>query len=148
MNIIITYTLQYRSLDIYVSGCNPPHCIGCHNLELWDFNIGKPYNFNLIKEYIEDFNMLIDKIMIFGGEPLDQNYDELITMLKDLQQFNKEIWLFTKYNIDEVPFEILKLCDYIKCGRYIKELVCDDNQQYGINLATSNQIIYKIEKGV
>ena len=33
--------------------------------------------------------------------------------------------------------------DYIKCGKYIPELTTDDNIQYGVHLATSNQRIYK-----
>ena len=39
-----------------------------------------------------------------------------------------------------------ELCDYIKTGSYIEELKCDDNIQYGIKLATSNQKINK--KGI
>jgi glutaminase len=38
------------------------------------------------------------------------------------------------------------MCDYIKTGRYIPELKVNENVHYGINLATSNQKIYK--KGI
>ena len=59
---------------------------------------------------------------------------------------NKPIWVFTRYDIDKVPKEIKSLCNYIKCGRYKPELKCKNNIHYGIELATSNQKIYK--KGV
>jgi hypothetical protein len=35
MNIAsIDYSPSTESLDIYVSGCNKPHCNGCHNPDL------------------------------------------------------------------------------------------------------------------
>lgn len=151
MNILATqYTLEYKSLDIYVAGCcGSPHCKDCHNPETWDFNKGEQYTlkyFNRIKTKVHDFNNLIDNIMIFGGEPLDQDKDELLHILFDLKTLNKPIWLFTRYSIDEVPKEVKTLCNYIKCGRYVPELKSNDNIMYGIKLATSNQKIFK--KGI
>lgn len=148
MNILATqYSLSNKSLDIYLAGCcGSPHCEGCHNPESWSFNQGNKYDnkyYINIKNKINDFGNMIDNIMIFGGEPNDQNKDELLHFLMDLRNLNKKIWLFTRYDITEVPkFEYI-LCDYIKCGRYIPKLLTDDNIQYGIKLATSNQKIYK-----
>lgn len=152
MNIIATqYTLQYKSLDIYVAGCKGVcgvHCKGCHNPVSWNFNQGEEYNqqyFFKLQDKIKGFDDLIDRIMIFGGEPLDQNHEELIEFLKDIRSLHKEIWLFTRFNFNELPKEVIQLCDYIKCGAYIEELKTDDNIQFGIKLATSNQQIYKNE---
>lgn len=152
MNIISTqYTLSNRAFEIYVAGCNgKPHCKNCHNPESWDFNLGDPYDdiyFNeKIKRKIEEFDSLIDNIMIFGGEPLDNNLDDLYQLLIDLDGIEKPIWLFTRYEISEIPEFIKKFCTYIKCGKYIPELTTEDSVQYGIKLATSNQKIYK--KGI
>jgi len=146
MNIAATqYTLSTSSLDIYFSGCNPPHCKDCHNPELWEFVDDNNYikKFEEIKEKIKTFNTLIDNIVLLGGCPLDQNRKEFIDFLNKLKTLNKFIWLFTRYDIDKVPKNIKYLCDYIKCGRYIPELKTDDNIMYGITLATSNQKIYK-----
>jgi anaerobic ribonucleoside-triphosphate reductase activating protein len=150
MNILATqYTLEHKSLEIYVAGCSGikgVHCTSCHNQESWEFNQGDLYTkeyFNHIEQKVTDFNNLIDNIMLFGGEPLDQNHDELLHMLLDLKSLNKDIWLFTRYDINKIPKEIKILCDYIKCGRYLPELACEDNIYYGIKLATSNQKIYK-----
>lgn len=150
MNILgTTYTLKYNSLDIYLAGCSGcPHCIGCHNPESWNFETGTKYDsdyFLGIKTKAEIFDSLIKNIMIFGGEPLDQNHQEFISFLIDLRKLCKQIWLFTRYELDEIPDSIKGLCDYIKTGRYIPELVVDDNIQFGIKLATSNQKIYNME---
>jgi len=141
--------LKNKSLDIYVAGCNGnPKCKDCHNPESWDFNQGAEYNnkyLSYLKNRIKDFNILIDNIMIMGGEPLDQNHNELIKMLLDLKQFNKNIWLFTRYEIEKISNDIVEYCNYIKTGRYIPELKTNDNIQFNIRLASSNQRIYKIE---
>jgi len=149
MRIISTqYTLEYKSLDIYVAGCNGnPHCFQCHNPESWDFNQGHIYNlgyFNHIKEKVESFDLMVTNIMIFGGEPNDNNHDELLHMLMDLKSLNKKIWLFTRYEINDVPEFEYTLCDYIKTGKYDSELVCNNNVNFGIKLATSNQKIYEM----
>lgn len=151
MNILATsYTLKYKSLDIYVAGCSGiPHCTNCQNPESWNFAFGEKYDFNYytkLQSKINDFNYMIENIMVFGGEPLDQNHDELLHFLFDLKSFNKGIWLFTRYDINEIPNEIKHICNYIKTGRYIPNLKVEKNLQYGINLATSNQKIYK--KGI
>ena len=148
MNILGTqYTLSNKAFEIYVSGCNGnPHCTGCHNPESWNFNAGNSVDENFYKRVdnkILDFNNLIDNIMIFGGEPLDNNHEEVKNLLIELSKYKKPIWLFTRYPLDEVPDFVKKYCEYIKCGRYLPEYTCDDNIQYGIKLATSNQNIYK-----
>jgi anaerobic ribonucleoside-triphosphate reductase activating protein len=147
MNIVSTqYNLQNKTLEIYMSGCYGS-CKNCHNPELKDFSLGDYYLNKLpdIIEKIKAFNSLIDNIWILGGEPLDQKHNDLIKMLINLKQTNKSIWLFTRYEIEEIPEEIIEYCSYIKTGRYVEELKVEDNIQYGIKLATSNQRIYKIE---
>lgn len=146
MNISATqYTLSTKSLDVYFSGCNPPHCKDCQNPELWEFVLDNNYKkkFKEIKEKVKNFNTLIDNIMLFGGEPLDQDNVELVDFIVKLKSLDKIVWLFTRYDIKEVPNNIKSLCDYIKTGRYIPSLAVDDNVQYGIKLATSNQNINK-----
>lgn len=146
MNILATqYTMALQSLDIYVAGCKG-HCKNCHNPESWDFSQGSPYGKNLeitIEEKIKSFDNLIKNIMIFGGEPLDQPQEELIKLLVFLNQFNKDIWLFTRFEFENIPQEIKSKINYLKCGPYIDEQRTSDNKQYGINLSTLNQKIYK-----
>lgn len=146
--LYVDYTLKHKSLDIYTSGCKcNPHCKGCQNPETWDFHQGELYDENYFKylsEYVENFNSLIDNIMIFGGEPLDNDINDVIKMISDLNKFDKKIWLFTRYELNEIPKELQMLCNFIKTGEYIPELTVDNNEYYGIKLSTSNQKIYKL----
>lgn len=147
MNIAgIDYTLKHQSIDIYVSGCRGPHCVGCHNKVTHCFDYGVPYGPSIIsqiQEKIEKFPDLVKNFMIFGGEPLDQPEHELVNLLKNLKVFSLDIWLFTRYDISEIPESIKKYVDYIKTGRYDESLTCTDNIQYGITLSTSNQRIWR-----
>ena len=145
MRILATqYTLKTKTLEIYIAGCKGnPHCKGCHNKETWDFNQGEPYGEKVIKSIknkIDSFPNLVDNIAIFGGEPLDSDISPLLV---NLSNFNLPIWIFTRYELDQVPSYVKDYCSYIKCGRYDEGLKTDDNEQYGIKLATSNQRIYK-----
>lgn len=144
MNILaIEFSLAYDSLDLYISGCKgQPHCKGCHNPETWRFDQGKEYKTVLhkIKQKIIDNSDVIKRICIYGGEPLDQDKNELIDLLSNLNELNIEIVLFTRYNIDEIDTDIKNLCDVIKSGRYIEELKTDNGDCYfGMKLASSNQ---------
>ncbi len=147
MNIAaLDYTFKQESLDIYISGCQGPHCKGCHNPQLWDFNKGQYWTnwCKKITDYVIDFNQYINNIMIFGGEPLDQDINELVKLLGWLELFNKRIWLFTgRELLDNVPVEVLSYLDYIKIGSYREDRVPGINF-FGIELASSNQIIYKV----
>jgi anaerobic ribonucleoside-triphosphate reductase activating protein len=139
------YNLQNKSFEIYLSGCKG-NCNGCYNPELKDFTVGKnidKYYINTIINKINEFKNLIDSIWVLGGDPLDQKHLELIDLIYDLKYCNKEIWLWTRYDLNKIPCGIKGFFDYIKCGEYINTLSCDDNIQFGIKLSTSNQKIYK-----
>jgi anaerobic ribonucleoside-triphosphate reductase activating protein len=151
MNIVSTqYTLQNKAFEIYLSGCSGnPKCEGCYNKELWDFDIGEEYTLSFwgkLQNKIYKFDNLIDNIMILGGEPLDQDIIELYSFTVDIKSFNKNLWLFTRYELNEIEPTILNQFDYVKTGKYIKKLSIDNNIQHGIKLSTSNQKIYK--KGI
>lgn len=153
MKILATqFTLERSAFEIYLSGCAGncgKHCDGCHNPESWDFNNGIEYDTNYfleIKNKVKTFDSIIENIMIFGGEPNDNDKEELKNFLIDMKSLNKKIWLFTRYYKEELPQFEFTLCDYIKCGEYNNQLLTNNNEHYGINLATKNQ--YIIKKGV
>lgn len=151
MNIItIDYSMATQSLDIFFSGCAMgQHCPGCHNSEAWDFNVGSDWMtwIDKIKYNVEHFNGMIKRIFILGGEPLDQDRTEFIkfmdTMFSIILHTDIEQWLFTRYEMDQIPEEIKDMFDYIKTGPYKEELTVDNNIQYSVKLATSNQKIWK-----
>lgn len=152
MNIIATqYTLKTKAYEIYVAGCSGPHCEDCYSPETWSFTVGEEYNEEYkdkIRRKIKEFKDIIQNVMIFGGEPLDQDMEQLTDLIKLVKnKYNLPVWIFTHYSIDEAIHrlgETFELVDYIKTGPYIPELKVENNEQFGINLATSNQKIYKL----
>lgn len=101
---------------LFVQGCNRK-CDECHNPSTWDINKGEKVEVaDLVKELNE--KCINKKLTISGGEPLLQ-YDAVLELVKSLPNFN--IVLFTGYEFDDVPTEILKYLNFIKVGQYIKE---------------------------
>jgi len=146
MNVLATaYTLSTRSLDIYLAGCTPPHCENCHNPESWDFGAGDKYDlyyFKRIKDKLIQFETLIDRIFIMGGEPLDQSPDKLEYLLMEVTTWGKELWLFTRYELSDIPPSLLYWCDYVKTGRYDATKLSDNYVSHGIKLASTNQRVW------
>lgn len=149
MNITnIDYGMSDNSYSIFLSGCKAaPKCEGCFNPENWDFNVGKNWETykKKITDDLVDFKALISKVIIVGGEPLDQDLNELKKLILFVKEFEIPIYLFTRFSLSQVPQDILLLCDYVKCGPYIPSLSCDNYYSHGIKLATKNQTIYKVK---
>jgi len=148
INIAATqYSLKHKSFNVYIAGCDGLCGDGCHNKEIWDFNKGEKYNLtwkNNVKSKLINFDKIVDKIFIMGGEPLLQSRNELLSLISFLKMFSNEIWLWTRFELNEIDDGIKCLCNYIKTGKYIEQLETDNNIQYGIKLATSNQNVYKL----
>lgn len=150
MNIsYVDYSPATKSIDIFFSGCTPPLCSGCYNSELADFNCGTDWRnwIDKIEKYCHEYSGLIDNIFLLGGSPSHQDLNEMYEFLGEVFMLNNQkIWLFAREELNEIPELFKGLCDYIKCGAYIPELTCEDNIQYSVKLATSNQKIYKKDK--
>lgn len=155
MNInAIQYSLPTLSLEIYVAGCNAPHCAGCHNPILHDFDNGAPYQEweKTLRRYAAGYMgdiPLIRNIWVLGGEPLDQPCDELVSLLTLVRSIFKgtKVWLFTRYDLADIPAVIVRQCDFVKTGRFTKGLDEVEVSGNGIRfyLASSNQRLHKIE---
>lgn len=126
-------------VTLWVSGC-PLHCKGCHNKQLWDKNYGEEFNKNTldkIKKLLE--NPYISGLSILGGEPLaPYNVGSVLNIIKILKAYfpNKNIWLWSGYNEEEVNIEGLKEAglDVLICGRFEEDKKID-GQYFG----SSNQ---------
>ena len=101
---------------LFVQGCKR-ECEDCHNPSTWDFDKGKEFD---IEDIVEELRKkcLNKKLTISGGEPLLQ-YPAILDLVKILDGFN--IVLYTGFEYDDVPKELLPYLDYIKVGKYIKE---------------------------
>ncbi len=128
------------AIEIYVAGCLGT-CHNCHNPQLHNFNLGKPFDYGCLG-YLKEREDLFEAIGFLGGEFLDQNLSEFKSVAKLLRNIfkTKEFWLFTRYEIEEIPEWCKEVFDYIKVGKYIEEL-----KQEGFP-ASSNQKLLK--KGV
>lgn len=142
----IDYSPATKSLDIFVAGCNQPACQDCCNPELMDFANGSEWHawIDTIQNYINRFDSLIENIFLLGGSFNHQSEEALNEIIPYLTSFSdKKIWLFAREHLNGVKPIFKKHCDYIKCGAFIPSLRCGDNMQYGVQLATENQCIYK-----
>jgi anaerobic ribonucleoside-triphosphate reductase activating protein len=140
------YNLDKEALEIYFSGCGF-HCVGCHNPELQDFDVGTDFRiaWTEIEKKVRD-NPLVKRVWFLGGEPLHQDTFKITFMVDELHELGVEVWLFTGYSFWAIPDHIMDRFDYIKAGQYREELKVEDQIEYGITLASENQHVYK--KGV
>jgi anaerobic ribonucleoside-triphosphate reductase activating protein len=128
------------SLVINVSGC-PYKCKGCHSQYLWEYD--GEYLSEELKDILDFYEGMITCVCFMGG---NQNTQELLEHLKAIKEKNLKTCLYSGCeSLNNVEI-LLPHLDWVKIGRYDKSLRTDDNVQYGIKLATSNQHIYK--KGV
>ena len=92
-------------VSLFVQGCHF-HCRGCFNPETWDFSGGKEWTNEIKNKFLElAGRSYINRISILGGEPLcDENVTDVLLLIKDLKTKypNKNIWLYTGYNFDEI----------------------------------------------
>ena len=139
------------SLTIFFSHCDF-RCEGCQNPSTQSGEVGSEFTKD-IEEYIINFfknNKMCTNLVLSGGDPLStRNRDEVLKFLERLKKAKPQInvWVYTGYTLDRFTNEELKDIDYIKCGTYQNKLSTKDNVQYGIKLATSNQILYRLFKG-
>ena len=149
MNVVRTqFSIAGKYLEIYVAGCNRTHkCTGtCHNKELWSFDAGANWsNFiSYIDEKMLEFGDIIDLFIVTGGEPLDQDEDELVDLITYLKTLNRPVCLFTSYSFKNVPDSIKALVDYVKCEPFLVDW--EEEKDVGLfKLASSNQLLYRKE---
>lgn len=126
------------AFDLFLTGCSR-HCKGCHNPHLWNKNAGIRMEIDEIVNIVKSKKVL-DSIAIMGGEPLEN--EQLPEILYALWSScpEKEIWLYTSYELEEIPEEIKQYCDYIKTGTFEQDLYIDNAR-----LSSSNQKIFKNE---
>lgn len=104
------------SLGFTVCGC-PLKCDGCHSMDTWPLNNGKPLSLQQFKNHLLNYQDLITCVLFFGGE---WHSNALIELLRYAQKQHLKTCLYTGLN--RLPERILKHLNYVKTGRWIKEL--------------------------
>lgn len=117
---------------IYFQGCSL-RCKGCHNPFLQDYKGG--YDITEDRILFDIDPEFYDSVVFLGGEALDQ--PSAVYNLAD--QIGIEKWLYTGYELDDVPEEIKKRFDVIVAGPYVESLRTDGFP------ASSNQQVYRRE---
>ncbi len=91
-------------ISLFVSGCSH-YCKGCFNSIAWDYDYGKPFTDETIKEIIEFMdNPMISGLTLLGGEPMDpRNQEALVPLVEKVKEKypDKTIWCFTGYLFDD-----------------------------------------------
>jgi len=149
MNLVGTqYSLEHKALEIFIAGCREHPCKGCHNQELWDETIGEELNEERYEKLKGELLLkleMIDNFFITGGEVLEKPKKEVIQLIDFLKQFDKKIWLFTRFTMYQIDKDITDRLDYIKVGKYNKYKK-GKKECFGIELASRNQDIFHLKK--
>lgn len=115
--------LDTASFTIWFSGCDM-HCDDCQNEVLWDKRRGTNYSVDDVVNLILCSSKRLNTkyVVLLGGEPLQQDRQELLSLCTALKSNGLKIWLYTGYEFCHIPNGILDNIHIVKCGRYIKEL--------------------------
>ena len=99
------------SLNIYFSGCkNNKNCKKeeCHNPKLLDFKYGKVYLDNIAEIVNVIRTGFVECVCFLGGEPLDQDENSLIHLIKELKYVKKDIPIYVYSGYDDKEFLLNK----------------------------------------
>ena len=116
--------------SVFVSGCSNK-CKGCFNQELWDKDYGQEFTDETIKEILDSIDKpYIDGLSILGGDPLEyynlEMVDKLIVEFRKHFGFNKSIWMWTGYLLEDIinddrRWEVVRKLDYLVDGPFIQK---------------------------
>ena len=117
--------------SVFFTGCTH-NCFNCFNKAYQDFDYGKDFKQQEIQLVVQYLKLNeISGITLLGGEPLQQDYNDmynfLMTIYNVVKKYNKTIWMYSGYTYEEIlqdkhKFQIIQLCDVLVDGRYIERL--------------------------
>lgn len=93
-------------ISVFFQGC-PHHCPNCFNKETWDFNGGKPFTIDTVKEICSHFNDngIHRDLNILGGEPLcPENIFATALLVSWCYEYypDVKIYLWTGYVLEDL----------------------------------------------
>lgn len=143
--------------SLFVSGCTH-RCKGCFNQETWDFDYGKDFTKETIKDILKSCEpVYIKGLTLLGGEPMEPvNQRALLPLAKQFKERlpKKDIWCYSGYTYEtdilspkgrahcEVTEELLSYIDILVDGEFKQDL-------YDISLqfrGSRNQRVLQIHK--
>lgn len=129
------------AFTLWFSGCSM-NCKNCHNPELQSGDRGEEYDVKTVLFAIcnECTKQNIDTVVLLGGEPLEQKFEDLNLLVNKLHTYGYKIWLYTGWEFENIPEQIKDKLYTIKCGRYDDNLKCD-----GFPSSTNQRVFRKID---
>lgn len=101
-------------VSLYVSGCHF-HCKGCHNEISWNFDAGEPFTNDTLEQLMNYCDHdYIRGLSILGGEPLaEENRSQVLDIILEFKNRfpEKDIWMWTGYEFDELYNQLHKLSE-------------------------------------
>ena len=146
-------------VTLYVSGCS--HCcLQCHNPESWNPSNGVDFTSETLDQLIKLLKRpYIDGLTLSGGDPLFmKNRDTIEKICKKVKEEcpDKNIWLYTGFNIDQLLKmsndsainDILDRIDVLVDGPFIKERSYKYNPEVDQKawVGSDNQNIIRMKK--
>lgn len=125
---------------LFLQGC-AKGCPGCHNGSVSRRGEGTTVTVDKLVEMLT-LQCRNRKITISGGEPLEQ-LQPLLALLTELKKREFNLCLYTGWDLEQVPPELLLLLDYIKVGAFQRELSHEPLRFAG----SSNQRMYQLRGG-
>lgn len=125
---------------LFLQGCGK-NCDECHNVQIKEHGKGKLLEIDNLLGFIEK-KCCNRKITISGGEPLEQQ-ESLLYLLQRLREQGYNICVYTGWELEKIPHEILGYIDYLKTGSFIKNLR-NVNIQY---VGSTNQHMFEVKNG-
>lgn len=137
-DLVNTPGSEKPAFTIWFSGCSQ-RCEGCYNQKLWNPEAGKKHDVDTILFVVAKQHEYcgVDDIVFLGGEPMEQDSTCLTELARKLDNAGFRVWMYTSWDIDEIPAAVKKHMYTIKCGKYEESLKCD-----GIPSST-NQAFYR-----
>lgn len=141
-DLVNTPGSEKPAFTIWFSGCSQK-CDGCYNQRLWDKDAGREHDVDTILFTIAKQHEYsgVDDVVFLGGEPMEQDSTCLEELSRKLHNAGFRIWMYTSWELDEIPEAIKRHMYVIKCGKYDESLKCD-----GIPSST-NQKFYRKSRG-
>lgn len=125
------------------------HCPGCFHQDRFDRPVYEEEHTSIVKNIKS--NPFIQGI-VFGGFEWTEQYEELLALIQESLSNELEVIVYTHCTLEEIRKNYTELLNfkgiYLKCGEYDESLLSNSYSSYGVPLASTNQIIYKVGKDI
>ena len=125
---------------LFLQGCSKG-CPDCHNAAISRKGEGILVPVEGLADMVTE-QCKNRKLTISGGEPLEQ-FPALLALLRELKNRKFDLCLYTGWNLEQVPSEVLALLDHVKVGDFRRDLSHEPLRFVG----SSNQQMYQLKDG-